>query len=321
MKWNVLLGVLLVVVLVVNFGPREPVDYTISFSEADLGDDLDAYLATSESRVEGVVAAHAKSIIWAGAPGEKTTYSVVYLHGFSATKEEIRPVPDNVATALGANLFFTRLAGHGRAAEAMSQATVNDWINDVAEALAIGRRLGNRVVVISTSTGGTVFTLAALDPSQTKNVIGAVFMSPNFEIAASGSSILTFPFARQIVPLILGNERGWEPISEVQAQHWHTRYPSEAVLPMAAAVRDVANISVSEILIPAFFIFSPDDQVVSASATRKIADRWGGPAKSWEIAGSDVGDPSAHVLAGDIVSPQTTGEVSVAIAEWVQSLK
>lgn len=321
MWWNVLLGLLLAVVLVLNFGPREPVDYTVSFSESDLGEDLDAYLSAAEARMDGVVPEHAKSIVWAGAAGAKTDYSVVYLHGFSATKEEIRPVPDRVAQALDANLFFTRLTGHGRTAEAMSQATVNDWINDAAEAMAIGRRLGEKVVVISTSTGGTVFTLMAFDPALTRDVAAVVFMSPNFEIAASGSAILTWPFARQIVPLILGDERSWEPMSDVQAKHWHTRYPSDAVLPMAAAVREASNVPVSEIRIPAFFIFSPDDQVVSASATRAVAENWGGPVKIWEMSGSEVGDASAHVLAGDIVSPQTTTPVSDAISGWIKGLQ
>lgn len=317
---KLLIAILLVVVLLLNFGPREPVDFTVSFAERDLGDDIDAYLAQSEARIEGVVPEHAKSVVWAGEAGAQTDYAVVYLHGFSATKEEIRPVPDNVAAALGANLFFTRLTGHGRAPDAMSNATVNDWVNDVAEAMAIGRKLGRKVIVISTSTGGTALTLLALDARQMRDVAGVVFMSPNFELAATGSSILTLPFARQLVPLIMGEERSWTAMNDQQEAHWHTRYPSDAVLPMAAAVQTASVMPVSEVLIPAFFIFSPDDQVVSPSATRDIATRWGGATKVWEISGDRVGDASAHVLAGDIVSPQTTQEVSDAITAWAQGL-
>ena len=43
----------------------------------------------------------------------------------------------------------------------MEQADVNAWLNDLAEAVAIGREIGNRVIVIGTSTGGTLATFGA----------------------------------------------------------------------------------------------------------------------------------------------------------------
>ncbi|MDD4273595.1 MAG: hypothetical protein PHG14_07705 [Desulfobacter postgatei] len=38
----------------------------------------------------------------------------VYIHGFSATRKETAPLSDLVAKTLNANLFYTRLSGHGR---------------------------------------------------------------------------------------------------------------------------------------------------------------------------------------------------------------
>ena len=83
----------------------------------------------------------AKRIVWAGAAGQKTPLAVIYVHGFSASAEEIRPVPDEVAKALGANLFYTRLAGHGRSGDAMAEPLAGDWIEDMAEAMAILQKL------------------------------------------------------------------------------------------------------------------------------------------------------------------------------------
>jgi hypothetical protein len=93
--------------------PPDGVDRDIAFDPATLPDDLDAWLAARESAVPALRPDSGKEILWAAAPGAKTPLAVVYLHGFSADREEIRPVPDDVATALGANLFLTRLAGHG----------------------------------------------------------------------------------------------------------------------------------------------------------------------------------------------------------------
>ena len=106
-------------------GPRVKVDATLR--AVDLPEDLDRYLAASEAQFADIVPNTEKAIIWAGASHVKTPVSVVYLHGFSATRQEVVPLADIVAAELGANLFYTRLTGHGRSGEAMAEATVNDW--------------------------------------------------------------------------------------------------------------------------------------------------------------------------------------------------
>ncbi|MGL4320668.1 MAG: alpha/beta hydrolase, partial [Paracoccaceae bacterium] len=74
--------------------PRDSVDRQITFDAGTLPDDLDAYLATSEAGFADITPGSAKRIVWAGAVGAKTPLAIVYVHGFSATAEEIRPVPD-----------------------------------------------------------------------------------------------------------------------------------------------------------------------------------------------------------------------------------
>nr|WP_245497472.1 MULTISPECIES: hypothetical protein [unclassified Mesorhizobium] len=90
-----------------------------------------------------------KEIIWANPMiHARTPLSIVYVHGFSASKGEVRPLPDEVADQLDTNLFYTRLTGHGQGGAAMADGSVNAWINDYAEALAIGRAIGDKVIVI-----------------------------------------------------------------------------------------------------------------------------------------------------------------------------
>ncbi len=157
-RFGRILGRVLLVILLLSgalwaSAPQDVVDRQIAFQDSTLGEDLDAYLSQKELQFPDIRPNTEKRIVWAGEKGARTPLAVIYVHGFSATSEEIRPVPDEVAAALGANLFFTRLAGHGRTGEALASATAGDWIEDMAEAMAIGRRLGDRVLVISTSTG------------------------------------------------------------------------------------------------------------------------------------------------------------------------
>ena len=63
-------------------------------------------------------------------------------------------------------------------------------------------------------------------------------------------------------------------------------------------------------------LLSPDDTVVSPEATKQAFARIGAPRKTLvEI--EDAGDPSNHVLAGDILSPSSTDDVAALIVEFV----
>jgi alpha-beta hydrolase superfamily lysophospholipase len=301
------------------FGPREPVETALRFDPAVIGEDIEAYLAEREARFDDIVEDAEKQLVWAfPASRAKTPVALVYVHGFSASPGEIRPTPDLAAEALGANLFYTRLAGHGRSDDAMAEPTVQDWLNDVAEAVAIGERIGERVVLIGTSTGGTLAAIAALHPDLKDRIAGIVFVSPNFKVQAAGSEVLTAPFARQLVPLIVGAERSFEPENELHAQFWTERYPSTALLPMAASVAHANAQFYENTSIPALFVFSDDDQVVDHTVTRQIAERWGGPAEI--VAVEETEDPYRHVIAGDALSPSNSQMMADMIADWVNGL-
>lgn len=289
-----------------------------AFDKARLGTDLDAYLAASESRYPDIRPGDAKFILWADpARKAKTQLAIVYLHGFSASAEELRPLPDKVAAALGANLFFTRLAGHGRSSEAMGEARLEDWLADSSEALAIGEVLGERVILMGTSTGGSLATLALADPKIAPRVSAAVFFSPNYGINSFGAFLLTTPIAPQLSRLLIGPTRGFAPYNEGHAAHWTTRYPTSALLPMAALVKLSVNSPVEQIRTPALFVYSSLDQIVRPDKVRDVAGRWGGPHEIFDAGRTD--DPSNHVIAGDIMSPSTTGALADHTITWLKS--
>lgn len=317
---RILVAIVIFVALAWVIIPREPVDRDISFDSSVLGSDLDVYLAQSEANYSDITPGVAKQIIWADTPGAQTDIAIVYVHGYSATSQEIRPVPDILARNLNANLFFTRLAGHGRTGPAMADATAGDWIEDMAEALAIGRRIGREVIVLSTSTGGTVSAIAATDPQLRDGIKGIAFISPNFQIKNKAAIILTWPLVRYWAPMLVGPERSFEPINEGQATYWTTRYPTVAVMPMAALVAHADALDYSDVSIPALFMFSDKDAVVSAEKTREISLRWGGEVQTELVNLQEGDDPFHHVIAGDILSPGNTQNAAEILTRWAKGL-
>lgn len=316
---TILFIILAALAVVFVLGPRPQADQTLSFDASRIGGDLDEWLAQREAAIADLRPGTEKRLVWANPAGKaQTEWAVVYIHGFSATLEEIRPVPDRVAERLGANLFFTRLSGHGRNGQALAEATMNDWINDTAEAIAIAKRLGKRVMLVTASTGGTLATFAAANAQLAGDIDALVLVSPNYAVHGATIGLLNMPWAETVLPMMMGQTRSWEPENEAHGKWWTTSYPSQAVFTMGALLKTVEAIDKSEITTPALFIFSPDDQVIVPKAVREVAGQWGGPAKSIEI--TDSGDPSHHIIAGDILSPQTTKSVVDAIVEWAQSL-
>ncbi|MDE0590161.1 alpha/beta hydrolase [Halocynthiibacter sp. C4] len=298
----------------------EPVDLAVSFDETELHNGVEPYLARTEGAVDGVLDGIRKRVVWAGEAETKTPISVVYIHGFSATSEEIRPVPDRVAEELGANLYFTRLKGHGQGGSAMSTAAARDWVHDTAEAMAIGRAIGERVLVISVSTGGTLSAVAAADTEMSEQVAGMAFVAPNFGVKHPVAALLTWPWSRVWGPRLFGKTTGFIPANEGHETYWTAQYDSVAVLPMLALVRRVLRLDFASIRIPALFYFSPDDRIVRPKRTERVARLWGGKKTVERISGSTVDDPDNHVIAGDIMSPSNTEHCIKSILKWAETL-
>lgn len=305
------------VILVGGFllGPRPDMNTTVR--PVQLSPDLDAWLTESESRFPDITPGTEKRIFWADSTAHAVTpLSLVYLHGFSATRQEIRPVTERAAGQLGANAFLTRLRGHGRPGDAMAEATLGDWISDAAEAMEIGRRIGRRVVLVGTSTGATLALWTAAQDRWRDELAALVLISPNFRPADPGAAILTWPWGAQVARLVVGAYREWVPTNAVQARYWTTRYPVEALLPMAALVKAVRRLDLGTVTVPTLVVYSPEDRVVSVDAIREAVPRLAGdPVETLELDG--VGDPAHHVLAGDALSPGSTDAVVAAVVDFV----
>ena len=302
------------------FGPLEPAEMDVGFDANVLGENLNSYLMVQEKKFNDITIGVQKRVIWADKVGKKTPLSIIYIHGFSATSEEIRPVPDQIASALKANLYYTRLTGHGRSPMAMAEPNVADWMSDMAEAIAIGRKIGQRIIVISTSTGSTLSATAALNPILSRDISGFIFISPNFGINNPFAKLLTWPAARWWIPLIAGKMRHSTPRNKQHSKFWTTTYPTIAAIPMAAIVKAVTEQDFSKVTIPALFYFSLEDKVVDPEATKNMTRKWGGRKKIINVTMTEQDDKYSHIVTGNIVSPNQTDYTVRETIKWISSL-
>jgi alpha-beta hydrolase superfamily lysophospholipase len=301
---------------VIVLGPRARLEG--GWIEPDLPADLDAYLASREARFDDVRPQARRSIVWhdeqARAP---TAVAVVYLHGFSADRHEVEPLVSDLAEELGANVYFARLAGHGRPGAAMAEAGTAEWLADASEAVAVGARIGERVLLVGTSTGATLALWAAAQEEARGRVDGLVLISPNLGLREPSAGILTLPWGGVAARLVVGRQRCFEPETEEQTRHWTVCYPTRALLPMAALVRHVRRLDLSTGDAPTLVVYSPDDQVVDPDETLRILASMGERGPEWHVV-QGSGDPAQHVIAGAIMSPGTTDLVRRRVLEFLK---
>ena len=197
----------------------------------------------------------------------------------------------------------------------MHEVRAEDWLADTAEALAIGGRLGEKIVVIGTSTGGTLALAMSHHPSA-QSVSDIVLISPNLQPKDGKASWLTRPAGPLIARLVAGDTRSWEAHNERQARYWSTSYPIEAAVEVMRLV-DMLNARLPMRLQQDLLVLlSPRDTVVSPAATKQAYEGIDAPRKAL-IEIQDAGDPSNHVLAGDILSPDSTDEIAAIIVDFV----
>lgn len=283
---------------------------------------LDTTLAQAEAQVPNLRDGCAKAVTWAGQEGVQTDIAVVFVHGFSASCGELRPLPEYVAKRLGANLFATRLMGHGQDGAAMGEATLAGWRDDMKEAMAIGRALGKRVLVIGCSTGCTMTTLALTngDITEDDRLLGVCFISPNFGLRHKLAQLfLDLPLSEKWAPYVIGKERSFDVVNDAHAQFWTTRYPTKAVKPMGDAVRAAMRADLGQIKTPMMMALNADDQVINPVRARKVLLRWGAAAYMHALTQTPDDDSYGHVMAGDVFSPNQTEPLAAHIVEWAQS--
>jgi esterase/lipase len=319
--WKALSGVIVVLLAafflgpVNDFGADTPTPRQAAPTSIN---ELDPWLAESEASFKALRAGTAKGIVWAEGEKRKTAWSVVYIHGFSASRLETAPVADEVAKALGANVFYTRLTGHGLDGEAMGQASAQDWLADTLEAIQIGQALGDKVLVISCSTGSTLSTWLGTS-SQVAKVNAFVFISPNFGLKNKMSELINGPWGKQIATAVSGDTISYEQTDPREKTAWTGSYPTQALFPMMALVKKVRDSDLSAFKTPVLVLYSAADQTVDPNKIKQAFAQLGSEQKTIDavIYSRSKGQ---HVLAGEIRDPESVEPMASSIVKWTRSL-
>jgi len=190
---------------VLFFGPQpefKQVDGEIVALEIPL-DQLDQYIQEKENRIEGIKPDNESRIVWADSV-RKTEYAVVYLHGFSAGIWEGDGVHTHFAKRYGANLYLARLQDHGiDGQEVFMGLTPENYLASAKEAISIGRLLGEKLILMSCSTGGThSIYLTANNPEL---VHAQILYSPNIAVANPAIQLTTKPWGAHIASALIGD--------------------------------------------------------------------------------------------------------------------
>ncbi|MBT8113895.1 MAG: alpha/beta hydrolase [Arenicella sp.] len=280
-------------------------------------DMLDQYLQQSESAHSDLTSDVEKRIRWFDGV-RRTELSLVYLHGFSASNREISPVTEQLADRLGANVFYSRLTGHGRSEQAMTDGNIDKWLADTREALEIASVIGEKVVIISTSTGGTLATWL-LAQSGASATVANIMISPNFGIKDRFGEIVRWRWGLQLAKWLNGPHYSFEPQNELHARYWTERYPMEALVPVIKLVDRVLEMDKTTITVPQLIIYSEDDVVIDVARVKRVSKQLIN-AEVTQVAFSGSSDPAQHVLAGDAVAPESTAKMVQLIANYIERL-
>lgn len=200
---------------------------------------LEKEINNLESSIPNIKPDNQARIIWADSgKKEKTLYCVVYVHGFSASAGEGYTVNINFAKRYACNMYMARLAEHGiESSDALLNLTPETYMETAKKAVNIGRQLGDKVILMSTSTGGTLsLAIAAENPW----IHSLILYSPNIEVADKTSNIFLKPWGLQIARLIKGNYNEFEESEEI-AQYWQLKYRLEGIQAMKVLIRATMN--------------------------------------------------------------------------------
>ena len=278
---------------------------------------LDYHLQSQESFVPNIRSQINKQIIWASNTNTKAKISLVFIHGFSATRAELSPVIEILAKELQANVFFTRLKGHGQNGKALGDATFNDWMKDTTDAIDIGKVIGDEIILIGCSTGCSLIHVALEHVSKIK---AAIYVSPNFGPKSFKGQLLRAPGARWFIPLLFGKEYFFIPKNAEYERCWTTRYPTKALFAVKDSVVAAQKIKHKKIKVPILFWFSDDDKIVSAKATRKIISKMGNNVSVHNPILTSKDDPSKHGVLGEILSAFQTKDGVTNILNWIAKI-
>jgi len=265
---------------------------------------IEQHIEQKEKAFSNIKTDNESQIIWYDSIPQKTKYAFVYLHGWSASHEEGAPLHEQLGKRYGANVYLPRLAGHGlNETEAMLELTATEVFESAKEALAVAKQLGEKVIVMGTSTGGTLALYLAY---QNPEIEGLLLYSPNIELYDDSAKLLSGPWGIQLAKVVTGSDYHEFEADSVKQKYWTTKYRMEALTHLQILLDETMQADVfTKIEQPTFLGYyykneKEQDDVVSVPAMLEMYEQLGvDKALKRKVAFKEVGD---HVMTSHITS-------------------
>ena len=241
-------------------------------------------------------------IVWV-TPYQKTAYCMVCLHGNGASQEEGDPIHEALAARYGCNLYLARLQDHGLEGDnPLLNIDPVKWMQSALDAIAIGKTLGEKVILVSCSTGST---LALYLASKYPDLVEAqIMLSPNVDYYDPRSFMMAGHWGTQISKLILGSDfYAWKAPLAAQ-QYWYTRYRVEGIITLKAIIDEtMTEENFNAINDPLYlsYYYKDDqhqDQVVSVKRMKEMFNQVSTPAPLKKEVALD--DANTHIICSSL---------------------
>jgi esterase/lipase len=304
LKW---LGIVLFILIIVYFLGPQPASPKFTKDLPAVPAEpiaLEKYISDHESTHKLKLNNEARILWFNDSLKEKTEYAVVYLHGFSASQEEGNPVHYEFAQKFGCNLYLSRLDGHGiDTTEPLASFTADGIWNSAKEAYAIGKQLGKKIILISTSTGGT---LALKLCAEYPDIVANIMLSPNIAINDGKAWMLNNHWGLQIAEMVTGKHRVVKDTTALYAQYWNNRYATVSLVQLEELIESTMKESTfRKVTQPSLLLYyykdkEHQDQVVKVSAMKRMFLQLGTPENlKRQVAIPNAGD---HVIGSYVKS-------------------
>lgn len=315
LKWLLAIVIILFLVYLLGPSPDKP-EYLQAMPKVPAtANELKNYIDNKEAQHKLKPNNEAR-IIWANdSLKQKTPYAIVYLHGFSASQQEGNPIHTNIAKEFGCNLYLSRLAEHGiDTLEPMLNLTADEYWESAKEALAIGKQLGKKVILMGTSTGGTnALQLAAAYPN---DISALILLSPNIAIFNDKAYLLNNHWGLQLAKIITGDDHVTSSDDrDIFKAYWYYHYPLQATVQLQEMLEtSMTKENFEKIIQPVLMLYYykdsvHQDSVVSVAAMQQMFDQLGSTMKV-KKALPNTGDHvmGSYIKSKDLRSVQETIE-------------
>lgn len=243
--------------------------------------ELEKFIKEKESKIKNLKPENDSKIYWAkDSLKVKTEYCFVYLHGFSASREEANGIYPELSEKYNANIYLPRLQAHGtQSDDNLLDFNIEKYWQSAQEALLVAQKLGDKVIVMGTSTGGTLALMLAAE----YDLEAILLYSPNIDLYDKTTSVLKMPWGLQIVRLVFGGKHRSFEATEAQQKYWQHRYRLEALVRLKVMLSAyMTQKTFEKITEPVFLAYyykneKEQDNVVSVKRMHEMFEQLGTP--------------------------------------------